>query len=360
VEQPQAYGEGYKVNENKSSHETQIGVALLAGLVLIALVLALIAGVEWYLNPASKLSIVERRNLVQGLASAGQALAVFLTGAVGLIGLFFTWQNTRQARESTQRTLELTERGQITERFTRAIDQLGGGEGEKNSPEIRLGGIYALERIAKESKKDYYGVVMEVLTAYVRQHAPRQQTEVLSEQCIIGKNPSAPYPRSDIRAILTIIGRRDSYDDNAEEAPLDLHETDLHGAQLRNANLGNAIFVGADLRGTYLVSVDLTSANLYRADLSGAILAYSDFGEAQLRSVDLRWADLEEANLRIANLEEADLQDANLRGADLQDANLQRANLQRANLQGAKVADEQLADTLSLKGATMPDGSERP
>src|SRR3712207_7614897 len=44
----------------------------------------------------------------------------FLTGAVGLFGLFFTWQNTRQARESTRRTLELTEQGQITDRFTRA------------------------------------------------------------------------------------------------------------------------------------------------------------------------------------------------------------------------------------------------
>ena len=37
---------------------------------------------------------------------------------------------------------------------------------------IRLGGIYALERIAKDSEKDH-GPIMEVLTAYVRENAPR-------------------------------------------------------------------------------------------------------------------------------------------------------------------------------------------
>jgi hypothetical protein len=328
------------VNENNRSHENLIGVGLLVGLLLIALVMALIAGVEWYLNPASKLTIVQRRNLVQGLASAGQALAVFLTGAVGLIGLFFTWQNTRHARESTRQTLELTERGQITERFTRAIAQLGGGEGEYKSPEIRLGGIYALERIAKESK-EYYRVVMEVLAAYVRQHARRHQTEILREQIVIGKNPSAPLPRSDIHAILTVIGRRISYETDVKEEPLDFHETDLHGAQLEDANFGEAIFVGADLRGIYLAKGNLTSAILVRADLSGAILHSTNFGKAGLQRVDLQGA-----NLRGANL-----QDANLQGA-----NLRRARLQGANLQDAKVTDEQLADAWSLQGATLPDG----
>jgi hypothetical protein len=117
-----------------------VGVALLVALLLRALVLALITGVEWYLNPKSNLCIVERRNLVQGLASAGQALAVLITGLVGLGGLFFTWRTTNQARKSTQRTLELTEQGQITERFTSAIELLGAtndGGGQESGAEVR-------------------------------------------------------------------------------------------------------------------------------------------------------------------------------------------------------------------------------
>jgi hypothetical protein len=58
-----------------------------------------------------------------------------------------------------RRTVEVTQEQQITERFTRAIDQLG-----NDKLSVKLGGIYALERIAKDSPKDHWQV-MEVLTA---------------------------------------------------------------------------------------------------------------------------------------------------------------------------------------------------
>jgi hypothetical protein len=44
----------------------------------------------------------------------------------------------------------------------------------------------------------------------------------------------------------------------------------------------------------------------------------------------------------------------------LSGADLRGAKLQRANLQDAAVTDEQLSATLSLEGATMPDGSKYP
>jgi hypothetical protein len=200
-----------------------------------------------------------------------QAVGVLIAGLAGFVGLYFTWTNLDQTRRATERTLELTEQGQITERFTRAIDQLGAGEGE-----------HKVERIAKESQQDY-GVVMEVLSAYVREHAPRKRTEILSEQIIMGKYPSAPFPRSDIQAILTVIGRRISYDNNAQQKRLDLHETDLHGAQIEDANFVKAILVGADLRGIHLVRSNLTSAFLSSADLSGANLSGANFMRAAFR-----------------------------------------------------------------------------
>lgn len=60
----------------------------------------------------------------------------------------------------------VTRQGQVADRFTRAVDQLGSGK-----LEVRLGGIYGLERIARESP-DSRLVVTEVLSAYVRQRAP--------------------------------------------------------------------------------------------------------------------------------------------------------------------------------------------
>jgi hypothetical protein len=131
-----------------------------------------------------------------------------MAGVAGAIGIFFTWrgqQLTQQAQEDNQQTtqrqlrnaqkqlrltqisqdvshkyaqeeLRLTREGQITERFTRAIDQLG-----HDRTAIRLGGIYALERIARESEYDCWPI-METLTAYVRQHAPSRPERVDQER----------------------------------------------------------------------------------------------------------------------------------------------------------------------------------
>ena len=101
-----------------------------------------------------------------------QALGFLMADVAGAAGIYFTWRNLSQTRESTERTLWLTEQGQITERFTRAIDQLGAAT-DNGEPklEIRLGGIYALERIARDSPERDYSTVMEVLTAYVRENA---------------------------------------------------------------------------------------------------------------------------------------------------------------------------------------------
>jgi Flp pilus assembly protein TadB len=53
----------------------------------------------------------------------------------------------------------------ITESFSKAVDQLG-----SDKLEVRLGGIYSLERISKESPDDYW-TVMETLTASIRERS---------------------------------------------------------------------------------------------------------------------------------------------------------------------------------------------
>src|SRR5215212_4920598 len=108
--------------------------------------------------------------------------AQILGGAALLSGLYFTW-----------RTVQVNREGQITERFTRAIDQLGKVESGQKLFEIRIGGIYALERIARESEEDH-GPIMEILTAYVRRNAPwpseedHEGTEGTTEE----QSPSSP------------------------------------------------------------------------------------------------------------------------------------------------------------------------
>jgi hypothetical protein len=56
----------------------------------------------------------------------------------------------------------------VTDRYTKAIEQLGSGK-----LDVRIGGIYALERIAHDSPRDH-PAVLEVLAAFVREHSHGQ------------------------------------------------------------------------------------------------------------------------------------------------------------------------------------------
>ena len=133
----------------------------------------------------------------------------------------------------------MAQEGQVTERFTRAIEQLGHEE-----MEVRLGGIYALERLAKDSEKDH-GPIMEVLTAYVREKATKQGE--YAEKAAVKK------PTVDIQAILTVIGRRETTGNNRGN-DLDLGYTHLAGAYLAEANLSRAYLRGVNLSGASLIA----------------------------------------------------------------------------------------------------------
>jgi pentapeptide repeat protein len=343
------------------------GVALTVVLAVMLIVYVPL-GLQWYLSPTTDLPISQRKDLVQGLASVGQALAVGLTGAAGLIGLAFTWRNLRQTRESTQRTLELTEQGQITDRFTRAIEQLGKTEddGKTKVLEIRLGGIYALERIARESEKDYWPI-MEVLTAYVRQHRrwPKEERkaaeaaavekykqapplEILLEGVNVPPPIDGPSPLDpDIQAIITVLRRRTRSYHHGEPERLDLHATNLLGANLSGVNLEVA-----DLRES-----NLTGANLLGAHLLGANLSSADLRLADLFGASVLW----EAHLFGANLEGADLRGAAIAGANLVAARLSGADLSGADLTRAHyLTQAQLEETTGDENTTLPSDLKPP
>ena len=68
----------------------------------------------------------------------------------------------------TARNFTLSREGQVTDRYTKAIEQLG-----SDKLDVRIGGIYALERVARDSARDH-PTVMEVLTAFIREHSREQ------------------------------------------------------------------------------------------------------------------------------------------------------------------------------------------
>ncbi len=218
-----------------------------------------------------------------------KTLSQIVLSIFGLLLLYFTWRRTRAG----DAILRITEQGHITDRYTKAIEQLGKKDGDRPNLEVRLGAIYALERIALDSIRDHWPI-MEVLTSYVRQNAPL--------------DPDKPYvknerPAVDIQAILTVLGRRETgpgREDRSDQQYLNLMQTRLCGAKLSNANLRSADLDKADLRG----------ASLWGADLQGAALMETNLSHAKLVEANLHGAFFRDAALSEANVEKADIREA--------------------------------------------------
>lgn len=251
----------------------------------------------------------------------------------------------------TARNFRLSREGHVTDRYTKTIEQLGSG-----SLDVRLGAIYALERIMVDSPRDHPAIV-EVLAAFIREHSPVTTSPDNYRQSVTrsdGQRPNAHTPpATDVRAALTVLGRRPI--GRAESGRLDLRQTrlvsvDLSGADLSDADLRSADLSGADLSGADLHGADLSGANLRDADLPRAILhdarlPGADLTGAKLRAANLARAYMSGARLHNADLSRTDLSGALLPGADLSDADLAGAGMTGANLHNADLRGAYLDET---------------
>ena len=100
----------------------------------------------------------------------------------------------------TARNYALSRQGQVTDRYAKAIEQVASPE--RNA---RIGGIYALERIARDSPRDY-GTIMDFLTEFIRDYDPREHRPSAKP----GAGPPKRTTPPDVQAAATVIGRRDA------------------------------------------------------------------------------------------------------------------------------------------------------
>jgi Pentapeptide repeats (8 copies) len=299
-------------------------LSALSGLALVLLLLwalvtvpALILGVDQVQMVRKITDPSKQLDEVNGLRST---LAAVLAGLAVAAGAVVGALNFRETSRQNRALLELQRRGQVTERFTKAIEQLGQRGDEKL--DVRIGAVYALEQIARDSVELHWPIV-EVLTAYLREHAsvtaglaPGQPAAEASAPDGTTPGSDAPTRRlpADHQAIATVIGRR-SREQDPDGQYLDLDETDLPQVHWREAHLE-----GADLREAHLEGAYLIRAHVERASLNEAHLELADLFRARLEWAYLFRAHLERASLSEAHLEGARLSGAHLEGADLRDA----------------------------------------
>jgi hypothetical protein len=229
------------------------------------------------------------------LKNLAQGSALLLGALVAAATLFFTliktWIN--------ERTTTADEEGLITDRINAAVASLGaektkkvfvrGKEKEQTVPniEVRIGAILALERMAKKNA-DVHIQIMEILTAYIRENAPRTKKD--------HDNP----PRQDIQLAFTVIGRRPllgkiiERKQKPEKYRLDLRNSDFTKIEGKDEPdfdhciFDNSTFKMSKLQNIKLNYASLKDANLYDADFSNAKMGETELDRSLLVKVKLQ------------------------------------------------------------------------
>ena len=201
-------------------------------------------------------------------------LGVLVAASTVPFALIRVWINDR--------TIKAAEQGLITDRINTAVTGLGvektvkqtapDGTTTENTDaniEVRLGAVYALERISQDSDRDHMQI-MEILCAYIRTNAPWDPET----------STSPKNPRADIQAALSVIGRR-APDKIALERDkgfvLDLRDADLRNAVLRDGDFAQARFWRSNFQFAVLTRTNLKGASLWIANLSDAKLFETRF-----------------------------------------------------------------------------------
>lgn len=265
---------------------------------------------------------------VEAFSKLATALGLLVAAPFALLGVGLAfWRTWNQHRDS-----ELATRKLDAEAFAKAVEQLGHAE-----IAIRMGAVLALQNLAEASPRRLLGQTLEILCAYVREK--RRRTKEADEQ------PAVPLP-TDVKLTLQVISRLNRLNTDGKIS-VNLSNTDLRGADLREANLASVNFSQSNLRGATFSFANLQDADLYGANLQGADLNKACLQDASLQKANLQDVRFSNANLQNADLMGACLQNASLIHANLQDvcfvsANLQNAALWRANLKGTNVRSANL------------------
>lgn len=196
-------------------------------------------------------------------------------------------ETSQSQLESAHQQLALLREGQITERFMRAIENLG-----SSNTYVRVGSIFALERIAKESE-DHRPYVVSTLATLIRESLPA--LNLRESKYVTELQVRAP----DAQAALTALCRSPLSDDRHRW-------TEVGGLDLSRADLRRAVLRGADLRCANLYGCRLEGADLHGADLRDSVLSEANFGAVDQGNAAFRQgADLRNADLRGAQFKKA-------------------------------------------------------
>jgi uncharacterized protein YjbI with pentapeptide repeats len=246
----------------------------LAGVTAVALVLFILWWGPWLFtrHPSHGLTSEEelaakndvRTTLVQ--AVAGIAVAA---------GAIVTYRTFHHSRLEQERTYKLNQSQQVTETYTKAVEQLGHGEAP-----VRLGALYSLAGLAQDNPSRRQTVV-DVICAYLRMpYTPPRRDKPATGWAATANlaAPPAPHegePRRDAAQELQVRQTAQRLLADHLRQPTNIQAQDAQGLDASpKAPFWRGIRL--DLSGASLVDLSLTDASVIRADFCRATF----FGDA--------------------------------------------------------------------------------
>jgi len=233
---------------------------------------------------------------------------------------------TEKQAKAMADNIKVTEKGQVNERFKNAIQQLGSGK-----VPIRLGAIYTLHHIAKDSE-ELRKTIFDILCSYIRETTNEKKYKERDDTSM------------EIQSMLDLL-----FVNNDERRIYEGYEANLINAYLRNANLiksnlTNVRFFNAHLEGAKLSGAHLERAGFENAHLEGAIL-----NNAHLEGAYLWYTHLEGTNLQFSHLEGSIIWFAHFEGALIDHAHLEAAHLYKVWLEGTDFQHSNIKSLQSTK-----------
>ena len=190
----------------------------------------------------------------------------------------------RQA-DAAQRQADTAQQNLLNERYQQGAEMLG-----SDVLTVRLGGIYALQRLAEEHPQQYHVQIMRLFCAFAR-----HPTEDGGVEAKPGTQMQSRLLREDVRGVMEAISA-------CHVRQLKLEQDAQFQLDLKFANLTRGWLSYADLSQAWLSYANLSHAGLSSAKLSRARLSHADLSHAWLDGADLSRADLSNTILSGAQL----------------------------------------------------------
>ena len=238
----------------------------------------------------------DRVTLIVGTAGA------VLVGIVGLLNLYVNYRRTRAFESTEKRQREIIKQQRESDRrrdqqqlYATNVQHLG-----HESESVRIGAIYGLERLAKESEdsdEPWASKIAEILCAHIRittsddSYLSRGKTKLPHELSTV----RSFFASNEINTALVVLAKGDN--NPFDSTKFDLTWTHLKGAFMSGVNLAGSQLWYSNLNGAISDRANLNGASLWRADLIDTNLKNAGLIGAYLKDVKLRGTKLNGARL---------------------------------------------------------------